>query len=196
VHPLGVRVWSQSIDAIVALLDVRVGETRVQGVAMVPAAPVYAVGAATKWAQDRIGPAAWIVLAAFVVGGIYLYRRQPQERRRTIRTVAGEIGNFLMEEATNAMNEVQQAQDQLSGCVVPAPPERTVPAAVFRLLAMAEDSMSAHEIYEALDDTVRPAVQPLRTWLHRNKTTVFQEVRRGSFLLGNRYRLTQPVPAL
>ncbi len=175
--PLGVRAWTQGVDAVVAALDVRVGETRVQAVVMIPAVPVYAVGAGVKWAYEKMGPAALLVLVAVILGGIYVYRRQPEERRQTIRTVAGGVGDFLMEEYAAASEALQKAQDQLCGCVVPAPEKRSVPGAVFRLLAMSDDSMSAQQIYEALDESVRPAVQPLRQWLRGNKAGVFREVR-------------------
>ncbi|MDA8302068.1 MAG: hypothetical protein M0005_11135 [Actinomycetota bacterium] len=194
--PLGVHEWTQGVDAVVAALDVRFGETRVQVVTMVPLAPVYAVGAGVKWAYERIGPAALLILAAVILGGIYIYRRQPEERRQTIRTVAGGAGKFLMEQYTAASEAVQKAQDQLCGCVVPAPEKRTAPGAVFRLLAMSDDSMSAQQIYEALDQSVRPSVQPLRQWLHGNKAGLFREVRRGSFALGSQFGLSQPLPAV
>jgi hypothetical protein len=193
--PLGVREWSQGPKAVVATLDIQLGETRVQAVGMVPVAPVYAIAGGTKWAYEKIGPAAILILVGLVVGGIVLYRRQPDERRNAIRAVAGNVGTSLMEEFNAASRAVHEAQDLLSGCVVPAPTERSVPAAVCRLLATADESMSAQEIYETLDDAVRPSIHLLRGWLHRNKATVFQEVRRGSFLLGNRYALTQPLPA-
>lgn len=194
--PLGVREWTQGVDAVVAALDIRVCETRVQAVTMVSAAPVYALGAGAKRAYERMGPAALFILVAVILGGIYVYRRQPEERRQTIRTVAGRVGRFIVEEYAAASDTIQRAQDQLCGCVVPAPEERTVPAAVFRLLATSDDSMSAQQIFEALDESVRPAVQPLRQWLHGNKGGVFREVRRGSFALGNRFALSRPLPTV
>ena len=194
--PLGVREWTQGVDAVVAALDVRVGETRVQVVTMVPLVPVYAVGAGVKWAYERIGPAALLILAAAILGGIYIYRRQPEERRQTIRTVAAAAGKSLTEQYIAASEAVQKAQDQLCGCVVPAPEKRTVPRAVFRLLAMSDGSMSAQQIYDALDDSVRPSVQPLRQWLHGNKAGLFWEVRKGSFALGSQFGLSQPLPAV
>ena len=106
--PLGVRAWTQGVDAVVAALDVRVGETRAQAVTMVPAAPVYAVGAGVKRAYEKIGPAALLVVVCVILGGIYVYRRQPEQRRQTIRTLAGGVGNFLMEEYTAASEAVQR----------------------------------------------------------------------------------------
>ena len=106
--PLGVRAWTQGVDAVVAALDVRVGETRAQAVTMVPAAPVYAGGAGVKRAYEKIGPAALLVVVCVILGGIYVYRRQPEQRRQTIRTLAGGVGNFLMEEYTAASEAVQR----------------------------------------------------------------------------------------
>jgi hypothetical protein len=61
-HPLGVRIPSQGVDAVFAAINVKVGETQVQAIALVPVAPVLAVGATTKWAADKVGPMAWLVL--------------------------------------------------------------------------------------------------------------------------------------
>ena len=35
---------------------------------------------------------AWVMLGVLAGGGIYWYRKQPQERREQIKHVAGEIG--------------------------------------------------------------------------------------------------------
>jgi hypothetical protein len=70
-----------------------------------------------------------------------------------------------------------------------------VTSAVFRKLAMTDESLSAQQLCEELDGSVRPAVDPLRRFLHSNKTTVFREVRRGGFILGTRYCVTQPIEA-
>lgn len=190
--PLGIQAASQGVDAVFAALDLRVGETRVQAVAMVPAAPVLAVGGATKWAYEKVGPLALVILGLILVGGTVFYRRQPPERKETVKKVAGGVGEFLMTEANAAMQAVQQAENQLTEWVVPGPAKRSVTSAVFRTLATGEDSMSAQQLCETLRPEVRPAVAPLRDWLHGNKTTVFKEVRYGSFQLGWRYRLTKP----
>ncbi len=191
--PLDVRVPTQGVDAVLAALEVHVGETRFQAAVMLPAAPVVAVGAATKWAFEKIGPVTWFFLGLLVAGGIVLYRRQPPARKETITKVARGVGEVLLREATAAMDAVQQAENQLSTCVVPPPAKRTPAAAVLRMLATTDDSMSAQQLYEALEPSVRLAVAPLRTWLHGNKTTVFKEAHRGSFQLGRRYALTQPL---
>jgi hypothetical protein len=142
---------------------------------MLPATPVVAVGATTKWAADKVGPMAWFVLALLAVGGVVMYRRQPQERKERIKTFASSTGQFLLDEYTRATYAVQQAEDQLGAFVVRGPEERSVTSAVFR-----KD---------------RPAVDPLRRYLHGKNTTVFREVRRGGFVLGGRYQVRQAIQA-
>ena len=190
--PLGVRTPTQGVDAILAVIEVRAGETQLQAVAVLPAAPVLAVGGVTKWAADRVGPAAYVILAVLVVGGIYLYRKQPEERKETIRNFAVESGKFLMEQANQAMATVNNAEEQLGACLVPGPEKRSPVSAVLRHLAFADSSMSAQQLCDALDDTVRPAVPDLRAFLHKSKPDLVHEARRGRFLLGNPYHVTPP----
>jgi hypothetical protein len=147
---------------------------------------VIAVAGATKWAADRIGPAAYLILAVLVVGGIYLYRKQPQERKEAIRNFAVESGKFLMEQANQAMATVNRAEEQLGACLVPGPEKQTPMAAVLRHLALADSSMSAQQLCDVLDDAVRPTVGDLRAFLHSNKPDLVREARRGSFELGIR----------
>jgi hypothetical protein len=190
-RPLDVRMPSQGVDAVFAAIDVKAGESHVQGIMLVPATPVVAVGATTKWAADTVGPMAWIALALLVVGGVALYRHQPAERKERIKQVASETGKLVLDEYTSAMYVLRQAQDQLGACVIPIPEERSVTSAVFRKLAVAGDSMSAQQLRDILDESVCPAVDPLRRFLHGNKSTVFREAHRGSFVLGRRYRVAQ-----
>jgi len=60
---------------------------------------------------------------------------------------------------------------------------------------MSGESMSAQQLFDTLDESVRPAVDPLRRSLHANKAAVFREVRRGGFVLGERYHVQVPVLA-
>jgi hypothetical protein len=193
--PLDVKVPTQGVDAIFAAVNVRVGETHAQAVVMLPAAPVMAVGATTKWAAEKIGPTAWFALALLVVGGVVMYQRQPPARKDRIKHFASEAGTFLLDEYGRATSAMQQAQDQLVTCVVPGPDGRSVTSAVFRKLAMSDQSLSAQQLCDVLDDSVSPAVDPLRRFLHGNKTTIFREVRRGGFVLGGRYQVTHPIEA-
>jgi hypothetical protein len=188
--PLGVRTPTQGVDAILAVIEVRAGETQLQAVAFVPAAPALAVGGVTKWAADRIGPAAYLILAVLVVGGIYLYRKQPEERKETIRNFAVESGKFLMEQANQAMATVNNAEGQLGACLVPGPENPAPVSAVLRHLALADSSMSAQQLCDVLDDSVRPTVANLRAFLHGSKPNLVREARRGSFMLGNPYHVT------
>lgn len=193
--PLDVRAWSQGIDAVVAAFDIKLGEAEVQAVLMIPVMPVMAVGATTKWASDKVGPAAWIALAILFAGGVLWYGQQPPERKERIKHVASVAGKYLVEEHARATSAVHQAQAQLSACVVQGPEERSVLSAVFRKLALTDESLSAQQLCDVLDDSVRPAVDPLRRFLHGNKTTMFSEVRRGGFVLGGRYSVPQPIQA-
>ncbi|MHB1891451.1 MAG: hypothetical protein ACYCUF_11300 [Acidimicrobiales bacterium] len=192
-RPLDVRVRSQGVDAALAAINVKVGETQVQAIMLVPATPILAVGATARWAADKVGPVAWVALALLALGGAVLYQRQPPERKERIKHIASETGRFLLNEYTRASNNLQHAQDQLGSCVVPGPEERSVTSAVLRKLAVADDSMSAQQLCEVLDDSVRPAVDPLRRFLHGNKATVFREVCRGGFVLGGRNHVKHPV---
>ena len=95
---LGVRTRSQGVDGVMAVAAINIGEMQVQAVVMIPAAPVMAAGAAIKWASDRFGPVAWVILGVLIGGGIYWYRKQPPERRERVKQVVGEIGAHLLEE--------------------------------------------------------------------------------------------------
>lgn len=190
--PLGVRTPSQGVDAVFAAINVEVGQVQFQALAMIPTAPVVAVGATVKLGWDKIGPAALLILAAVVAGGVMWYRRQPDERRERIRSVVGEVGQFLAEEGNKALTEMRQAEALLGAYVVPEPEICSVTSAVVRKLAMTEDSMSAQQICDTLDDPVRPSVPRLRTFLHANKQTVFRELRNGSFALGRTYTIRKP----
>jgi len=194
-RPLNIRTESQGVDAVIAAVAIKTGETDVQAILLIPAAPVLAIGITAKWAAEKVGPMAWVVLALLATGGVVLYRQQPPERKARIKHVSFEILRCLLDEYTRASTAVRQAQSHLSECVVPSPEERSVMSAVFRKLALTEESMSAQQLCEVLDDSVRPAVGPLRRFLHDNKTTMFREVRRGGFVLGGRYHVPQHVEA-
>lgn len=191
--PLGVTYSRQGVDAIFAAIDVRVGEYQLQAVGLVPVVPVVAIGAGTTWASEKIGALAWVLLATVAVGAVVLYRRQSPERREAIRKVAAGVGCILMEQHAEAQRMVNDAQGKLWTCLVPPPDTRSVPSAVLRILATAEESMSAQDLYEQLPAEAQPGLVPLRRWMHANKPLFFSEVRRGSFRLGNRYSLSVAV---
>lgn len=188
---LGVRTESQGVDGVLAILEINIGQVRAQAVVMVPTAPVLAVGATAKWASERVGPAAWVILGLLVAGGTYLYFTQPQEERERIKKVAGEIGTQLLEEYAKATAKVQRARVQLRACVVPKPEDRSPESAILRELAMSQESLSAQQLAELLDPSLRPSVADLRAYLRTNDKTLFTQVRRGGFVLGRHYKLPE-----
>ena len=187
--PLGVRTRTQGVDGVMALVAINIGEMRLQAVVVLPAAAVRAAGAAVKWASGRIGPVAWVMLGVLAGGGIYWYRKQPQERREQIKHVAGEIGLHLLEEFGKAADGVQQARLQLHARMVPAPEQRSMASAILRELALSPESLSAQQVAESLDPLARPSVADLRTYLREHDGTIFDQVRRGGFVLGSDYQL-------
>jgi len=193
--PLGMKTASQGVDAIVAGIDLRIGEIHMNAVVMIPAAPVMAIGGAAKWASEKLGPVAWVVLGALVLGGIWLYFKQPQERRERIKKAAGDAGMFVLDQAGKAAVEVGIARGQLQACVVPGPDDRTPGSAILRELALSDQSLSAQQLVELLDESVRPSVARLRAYLRANDKTFVYEVRRGGFVLGTRYSLRPPEAA-
>lgn len=191
-RPLGVREPWQGVHAVVAAVDIGINERRFQAVVMVPTAPALAIGAGAKWAVDRFGPIAWVVLGLLAAGGYVAYRHQSPDRREAIRKGVGEIGRILAEEGSRAASSAYLAQELLGTYLVTAPDRQSSAAAIFRQLALSPDSMSAQQLHDSLDESVRPAIPTLRAFLHANKTTIFAEARRGSFRLGLRYSITLP----
>jgi len=186
---LGVRTHTQGVDGVMAVVAINVGEMQVRAVVRIPAAPAMAIGGAVKWAYDRVGPITWVTLGVLTVGGIYWYRQQPIERQVQITKVAGEVGTHLLEELGTAADGVQQARLQLRACVVPRPEQRTITSAILRGLAISQESLSAQQLAELLDPSLRPSVSDLRAYLRAHDNTVFDQVRRGGFVLGSHYQL-------
>jgi hypothetical protein len=186
---LGVRTHKQSVDGVMAVVAINIGEMRVHAVMMVPAVPARAVGAAFKWSYDRIGPVTWVILGVLIGGGIYWYRKQPQERRERIKQVAGEIGASYLQQYGAAAEVAYRGRLLLRACVVPRPEHRSTISAILRELALAEESLSAQQLAELLDPPVRPPVADLRAWLRQHDGAVFDQVRRGGFALGSHYQL-------
>jgi hypothetical protein len=143
-------------------------------------------------ASNRVGPAAWVIVGALVGGGIYWYRKQLPERREHVKQVAGQIGTQLLEEFGTAANSAHQARVLLRASVVPKPEQRTSAAAILRELALAPESLSAQQLAELLNPSVRPSVANLRAFLREHNATVFDQVRRGGFVLGSHYELCGP----
>jgi hypothetical protein len=189
--PLGVSTWTQGVDAVIAAIDIRVGERHLQAAGMIPAAPVIAAFATTKWASEKIGPSAWLILGLIFGGGIYAYRQQPEERRGRIKEIARTMGLELMEQRAVASAEVRQARDLLRIYAVAGPEQRTSTSAIFRELAITSDSLSAQQLADILDDEFKPSVPHLRSFLHGNDELIFTQVRRGGFVLGRNYAFSE-----
>jgi hypothetical protein len=186
---LGVHTPKQGVDGVMAVVSINIGEMRVHAVMMVPALPAQAAGAAFKWSYDRIGPVTWVLVAVLIGGGIYWYHKQPQERRERIKEVAGEIGTRYLQEYGAAAEISYGGRVLLRACVVPRPEQRSTVSAILRELALAEESLSAQQLADLLDPPVRPPVAELRAWLRQHDGTVFDQVRRGGFVLGSHYQL-------
>jgi hypothetical protein len=184
--PLGIQSYTQGVDAVVAALDLKVGEVRLQAVAVMPAAPVIAVHSGIKVAIEHMGPAAWVLVGLVIAGAFWLYQRQPPARKAAIKTTAADAAHWFLAESMQATRSVQQSRERLAAHLVPPPECVTPTAAVLRELATAPEPMSAQQVYDALDAPVRAPVASLRQFLHANKSGVFREARRGNFLLGGR----------
>ena len=185
--PLGVREPQQGVNAVIAAIDLKMGETRLQAVATIPAAPLFTVGAGAKWAAGRFGPVVWLIVGLLIIGGIVTYRLQPPERREAIKRVAGEAGRFLIEESSEAASAVDRAGQLLGTYAVPAPDRRTPTATVLRELALAPGSMSAQQLYDRLEAGGRPTVSALRAFLHANKEGVFGKPDPGASSWGSAF---------
>jgi hypothetical protein len=106
-----------------------------------------------------------------------------------VRQVAGEIGTHLLKEYGTATDQVNRARTLLRACVVPKPQQPTPVSAIMRELAPSPESLSAQQLADLLDPSVRPSMTGLRAFLRAHDTTVFAQVRRGGFVLGSHYQL-------
>ncbi len=186
---LGVRTREQGLEGVTAVLAIKIGEVELQAVVMVPALPLQLASAGMEWATEKIGPTAWVILGLVIAGGIYWFVKQPPERREKIKTVAAEIGKHFMEEYTQAAGIAHQGRLQLRACVVPEPELRSPISAILRELARSTESLSAAQIAELLDPSLRPSVAEIRALLRAHDQTVFRQVRHGGYVLGSTYQL-------
>jgi hypothetical protein len=186
---LGVRTAGQGVDAVMALIDVNIGEVRVQMAVALPAAPVRLAVAGSKWACDRIGPVAFgAILIAAAAGGIWWYTRQPEERREQIKDAVSTVGKFYTANYVVAAQAVSEARASLRGSLVPRPAQRSVTSAILRELAISPGSLSAQQLAGQLAPSLRPSVTDLRAFLRANDA-MFDQVRRGGYELGLHYQL-------
>jgi hypothetical protein len=182
---LGVRSRNQGGDGVLAVIDIKVGEVRLQAVMAVPAIPFRAAGAAMNWATKKIGPAAWVIVGLVVAGGIHWYLKQPTERRDGIKKVAASIGTHVMNEYGTVAGDVYQARVTLRASVVPKPVSRTSASAIVRELALSPESLSAAQLAELLDPWARLPVTEIRAFLRENDNATFHQVRRGGLCAGD-----------
>ena len=62
-------------------------------------------------------------------------------------------------------------------------------SAILRELALSPESLSAQQVAESLDPLARPSVADLRHLPAEHDGTIFDQVRRGGFVLGSDYQL-------
>jgi hypothetical protein len=188
--PLGVRTPEQAKDTVLAAVQLKLGEFEFSAMVMIPTAPFRAAGMAFNWASAKIGrPATVTIVAVVAVCLAIIYFKQPPERKDKIKQAAAEIGKSYLNELTVVTANVQSAQAQIRANVVPGPKERSPASAIARELALSDESLSAQQLAELLDESARPSVPRLRAFLRTNNQTVFAEVRHGGFVLGRHYRL-------
>lgn len=186
---LGVKTRRQGVEGVMALIDINIGDMQVRAVIWLPTVPIRAAGATMKWATEKIGNWAWALLVVIVGGAIFWYFKQPTERRESIKRVASSVGNYLLDEYVEGAEIAYQGRLTLRACAVPRPERRTPVSAILRELALSEESLSAAQLAEHLDPSVRPSVNDLRAFLRAHDNQVFKQVRRGGFVLGSHYRL-------
>jgi hypothetical protein len=186
---LGVLTRDQASDGVMAVVAINVGEVQLHAAIAVPALPFRMAGATMSWATEKIGPAAWVILGLVVAGGIYWYVKQPPERRDTSKKAAGSIGTHLMNEYGAAAEVAYQGRVVLRASMVPKPQYRTPVSAIMRELALSSEPLSAAQLAELLDPAVRRPAAEIRAFLREHDNTVFQQVRRGGFVLGAQYEL-------
>jgi hypothetical protein len=195
-NALGVRHWKQAYFAVSAAVDVEIGERRLRAVVTTPAVPVVAVGAGVKWAGDRLGPVAYLLLAVGISLGILYYRNQPEEKKESIKKLAGAIGNGLLEEGSRGAEFAFAAQQRLDTSVVPGPERRSLESTVIRQVASAQEPVTVQDLHATLDPASRPSVVALRAFLHVHKADLFSETSLGRFVLGRRMKLIPPVVSI
>lgn len=114
----------------------------------------------------------WVILGLLVVGGIVVYRRQRPDRKEAIKRVAARWVSSSLKRLPELPIRCSK-RVSFSAPMSYWPRAANADGAVLRELAIASNQMSAWQLCEALDDSVRPAVGSLRAFLHANKVTVF-----------------------
>lgn len=187
--PLGVQHYEQAILAIFLVDDVIEGDAQLRTAIMIPTMPFFALGVGTKHAYDRFGPIALGVVGLFLAGGVFVYLKQPKERRDAIRSSAGKYARGVLELYGEAASEAQRARQELSQTLVPPSSDPHPFVLVLRVLATTSTSLSAQQLHTLLQSQYSFNVSELRSYLHAYKSTLFFEERRGGFLLGLPYEV-------
>ena len=186
------RTAGQGVDAVMALIDINIGEVRLQMAVAMPAAPVWLAVAGSKWACDRIGPVAFgAILVAVATGGIWWYTRQPEERREQIEDAVGTVGKFYMENYAVA-EAVSEARAPCAAPSCPGPPSAARRRRSCGSWLWRRSRCPPSRSPDQLPQSVRPRVTDLRAYL-RAHDAMFGQVRRGGYELGLRHQLERPL---
>jgi hypothetical protein len=188
-EPLGFQNYGQAIVAIFLVDDVREGDAQLRAAVMIPTLPLIALGTGAKHAYDRYGPIALTFLALLVGAGVFAYSRQPDERKKLIRTGAGLVGRSLLEIYGETAAESRRIRHALARTLVPPAKDPHPFVSVLRTLATTPTSLSAQQLHDLLSPRYSFKVAELRAYLHENKSTLFFEERHGGFTLGLPYEV-------
>lgn len=186
-RPLGIEDPQQGVNAVLEAINMKVADQEFQAHATITVAPVMGIGAGIRWAIERKSPVVWGAAAVLVLAGVITFQQQPPDRKKTITDSAIRFGRFVLTESERTSSSAMRARQLLGAYVVPPPEEDAPLATVLSAVAGSREPMSAQRLYEELEGVERLAVTDLRAFLHQNKDAVFQEVRRGTFVLGQTY---------
>jgi hypothetical protein len=186
-YPLGVNHPRQGVVLIDAVAEIFIGEQQFQMAVMIPGLPLFGLYKGLEWVVDRLGGVG-VVLGGLLIGGAIVgYQCLSQETRDTVKKTASMMGNVLIEAGVEALAAADQGRKSFERLAVPAPESRSLEATIIRELAFSTESMSAQQLKDVLDESLPLSVVSIREFLHENKGTLFGEVRRGSFILGQHY---------
>jgi len=171
-----------AVVAVSTTLVVGQATVRVNATVMVPVLPVAVVGGGVCWLGGRLGVSPWLLAAAIVGGGAFLYMRLDAERRAAARKALADVGTTLLEELVRAQAAQQAALRDLEHRVVPYLGPRSVEAVVLRELAVAGEAISAQRLWERLDPATRPSVTRVRALLRGDPAVALAG--RGVWTLG------------
>lgn len=182
--PLGTREWRRGINGIAAVSDIVLGQRNLLAIASIPSGLVVVIISTLKSIAAHSNPTLLIFAVVLLLVIVAVYRRQTPDRNESIHLLSNDILCFLLEQSSEAIKEISYGNKPLDSYMVGKSAYVTTEAAVLRLLALTSEPLSAQQIGELLDKSVRPRLQSLRAFLHANKNRVFEETRRGRFMLG------------